>query len=121
MPLRTGRKVMHEKRALVVGRENLEKYLEELKARHCKVSTKVDQRKQQKRVQEEVEEDVDEDEAKLSRLTSRLKEIDLSYTSVPPPGPQIIMPEIVFQPLMVSVDQAGVGEMASIAMRRVAD
>ncbi|EFJ08224.1 hypothetical protein SELMODRAFT_429176 [Selaginella moellendorffii] len=44
-----------------------------------------------------VYEDVDEDEAELSHLTSKLKEIDLSYTSVPPPGLQEIVPEFVIQ------------------------
>ncbi|EFJ24888.1 hypothetical protein SELMODRAFT_414398 [Selaginella moellendorffii] len=59
---------------------------------------------------EEVEEDVDEDEAKLSRLTSRLKEIDFSYTSVPPPGLQIIMPEFVIQQPLTEKDyQIGLG------------
>ncbi|EFJ08550.1 hypothetical protein SELMODRAFT_131582 [Selaginella moellendorffii] len=190
---------MEEERRL----ENPEKYLEELKARHCEVSARVDQRKRQKvgtnnghgtttaatggrserltAVQRErmklltqaafdrgkdedtfgmndedwqmykqmdrdydEEEDIDEDEAELSRLASRLKELDPSYISVPPPGSQEIVPEfviqrpltekdyriglgverfrcaeIVFQPSMVGVDQAGVGEMTSIAMRRL--
>ncbi|EFJ05443.1 hypothetical protein SELMODRAFT_431555 [Selaginella moellendorffii] len=67
-----------EERALVVGRKNLEKYLEELKARHCEVSIKQPLEEDtfgmsDRDFKEEVEEDVDEDEAKLSRLTSRLK------------------------------------------------
>ncbi|EFJ06854.1 hypothetical protein SELMODRAFT_430326 [Selaginella moellendorffii] len=92
--------------------ENLEKYLEELKARHCEVSTKqpLDEdtfgmndedwhmyKQIDRDYKEEVEEDVDEDVAELSRLTSKLKEIDLSYTSVPPPGLQEIVPEFVIQ------------------------
>ncbi|EFJ09643.1 hypothetical protein SELMODRAFT_427960 [Selaginella moellendorffii] len=92
--------------------ENLEKYLEELKARHCEVSTKqpLDEdtfgmndedwhmyKQMDRDYKEEVEEDVDEDEAELSRLTSKLKEIDLSYTSAPPPGLQEIVPEFVIQ------------------------
>ncbi|KAI3959642.1 hypothetical protein MKX01_018141 [Papaver californicum] len=90
------------------------------------------------------EDEQDEDEAELARITSRLQDIDPSFiakvdviptqpvTELPKFRPitkedfQIIIgverircPEILFQPNMVGIDQAGLDEMVGVSMRRL--
>ncbi|KAF7145488.1 hypothetical protein RHSIM_Rhsim04G0164300 [Rhododendron simsii] len=84
----------------------------------------------------------DEDEAELARMSARLKEIDPTFlpklesvsssAEVPRLRPltkedfQIILgverfrcPEILFNPNLVGIDQAGLDEMAGVSMRRL--
>ncbi|KAF8395541.1 hypothetical protein HHK36_019489 [Tetracentron sinense] len=86
----------------------------------------------------------DEDEAELARVTSRLQDIDPTFVAKSEIGPfqtiveiprfrpltkedfQIILgverfrcPEILFQPNMIGIDQAGMDEMAGISIRRL--
>ncbi|KAI3987090.1 hypothetical protein MKX01_036880 [Papaver californicum] len=90
------------------------------------------------------EDEQDEDESELARITSRLQDIDPSFVAkvdVIPVQPvaelpkfrpitkedfQIIIgverircPEILFQPNMVGIDQAGLDEMVGVSMRRL--
>ncbi|XP_058109598.1 actin-related protein 5 isoform X2 [Magnolia sinica] len=87
---------------------------------------------------------LDEDEAELSRISTRLQDIDPTFVPKLDIGPfqtvsdlprfrpltaedfQIVLgverfrcPEILFQPNMVGVDQAGLDEMAGISIRRL--
>ncbi|CAD5171255.1 unnamed protein product [Musa acuminata subsp. malaccensis] len=86
----------------------------------------------------------DEDEAELARVTSRLQDIDPNFVPksdlVPPQAtpefskfrPQSLedfkivlgverfrCPEVLFQPNMIGIDQAGLDEMAGISLRRL--
>ncbi|KAF9674719.1 hypothetical protein SADUNF_Sadunf10G0156100 [Salix dunnii] len=93
---------------------------------------------------DEDDEGPDEDETELSRVSSRLQEIDPTFVPKPEPGPsqsaadtprsrpltkedfQILLgverfrcPEILFHPNLVGIDQAGLDEMAGVSMRRL--
>lgn len=84
----------------------------------------------------------DEDEAELSRISSRLRDIDPTFipktdvgssvSEAPRPRPltkedfQIILgverfrcPEILFNPNIIGIDQAGLDEMAGVSIRRL--
>ncbi|XP_039144473.1 actin-related protein 5 [Dioscorea cayenensis subsp. rotundata] len=87
------------------------------------------------------DEEDEEDEAELARVTSRLQDIDPTYigplqpTNISQPARitpqtaedfQIVLgverfrcPEILFQPPMVGVDQAGLDEMVGVLFRRL--
>ncbi|KAA8534193.1 hypothetical protein F0562_031614 [Nyssa sinensis] len=88
------------------------------------------------------EEGPDEDEAELARISSRLREIDPAFVSKSEPGSsaseiprfrpltkedfQVILgverfrcPEILFNPNLIGVDQAGLDEMTGVSMRRL--
>ncbi|KAK1298043.1 Actin-related protein 5 [Acorus calamus] len=93
---------------------------------------------------EEDDEGVDEDEAELARTAARLQELDPTFVPRSDTSPfqpltelsrlrpltaedfQIILgierfrcPEILFEPNMVGIDQAGLDEMAGISFRRL--
>ncbi|KAJ7533619.1 hypothetical protein O6H91_13G057200 [Diphasiastrum complanatum] len=87
------------------------------------------------------DEEFDEDEAELGRLNTRLQEIDPLFTPmsvmpevipetqqrpltesdfrIPLEVERFRCPEVIFEPSMIGLDQAGIGEMVSISLRRL--
>ncbi|KAK3006580.1 hypothetical protein RJ639_016231 [Escallonia herrerae] len=89
---------------------------------------------------EDDDEGPDEDEAELARVSSRLRDIDPTFVSRSEAGPsetshlrpltkedfQILLgverfrcPEIIFNPNLIGIDQAGLDEMAGVSIRRL--
>ncbi|KAK2984334.1 hypothetical protein RJ640_009363 [Escallonia rubra] len=89
---------------------------------------------------EDDDEGPDEDEAELGRVSSRLRDIDPTFVSRSEAGPsetshlrpltkedfQIVLgverfrcPEIIFNPNLIGIDQAGLDEMAGVSITRL--
>ncbi|KAK3018897.1 hypothetical protein RJ639_005102 [Escallonia herrerae] len=89
---------------------------------------------------EDDDEGPDEDEAELARISSRLRDIDPTFVFRSEAGPsetshlrpltkedfQIVLsverfrcPEIIFNPNLIGIDQAGLDEMAGVSIRRL--